>query len=371
MIKKTLLLIAFIVFQQTIISQTKETCDNPIADPFLELNSIAAKCAAGDAEKPKARNLSKKTSSIAVSTRTRRRVVRNRDVATGVSTNTGMSHQIASIKEKASLIGSLDLSNEEVLENVPFNLVEQVPLFKPCQKSAISEQEECFTKEIRKHVRKNFNYPSEAYESNIQGRVFIQFVIDKTGKVDDLRIRGPYKGDLLEAEAERIIKKLPKLKPGKHNGREVKVKYGIPITFKIPGQKPSNIKVITPKSEINNSNIVNFTSVNQIPTFKVCALMNDTSIDCFNREIINHVQKNFTYPKTAIEDKIQGKVITTFIIDKTGNVTSVKTTAPKGCEVLEFSAKKIFEKLPTLTPAKHNGKAVNVKHTFPLDYVLN
>ncbi len=370
MIKKTLLLFSFIVFQQVIISQTKKTCDNPVADPFLELNSITAKCAAGETEKPKLRNIPKKTSSIAVSTRTRRRVVRNRDVATGVSTNTGMSHQIANIKEKASLVGSLDLSNEEVLENVPFNLVEQIPLFKPCQKSAISEQEECFTKEIRKHVRKNFNYPSKAYESNIQGRVFIQFVIDKTGKVDNLRIRGPYKGDLLEAEAERIIKKLPKFIPGKHNGRDVKVKYGIPITFKIPGQKPSNVKITTPKTEINNSNIVNFSSVNQIPTFKICAVMNDTSADCFNREIIKHVQKNFKYPKKAIKEGIQGTVTTTFVIDKTGNITDIKTTAPEGCEELEFSAKKIFERLPTLTPPKHRGKAVNVKHSFPLNFSL-
>lgn len=241
MIKKILLLIVFVAFQQAVMSQTNKTCETPIEDPLLELNSIS-KCSIEEeiSKKPGAKANSSKKQNIKVSTR--RRVVRKRTAVTGISTNTGATHKIANIKEKASLVGSLNLESEEFLENMPFNLVDEIPLFKKCENTPILEHEKCFKKEISNHIRKNFKYPEKAYSESIQGRVYAQFIIDKAGEVTELRIRGPYKGEILEKEVERIIKKLPNFKPGKQNGKAIKVKYGIPISFKIPGQKPSNVK---------------------------------------------------------------------------------------------------------------------------------
>ena len=65
----------------------------------------------------------------------------------------------------------------------------------------------------------------------IQGRVFVQFVIDKDGSIVGVRTRGPDKN--LEKEAQRIIGKLPKMTPGKQRGRPVRVPFSIPITFKL------------------------------------------------------------------------------------------------------------------------------------------
>lgn len=241
MIKRILLLIVIVVFQQSITAQSQETCDNSVVDPLLDFNSIE-KCSIDELKNETNSNASRKTrkTSIEVSSK-RSRVVRKRNTATTVS-NTSASHKIANLKQKASLVSSLDINSEEILENVPFSLVEEIPLFKGCEKSAIMEQDKCFKENISNHIRKNFRYPESAYNKSIQGRVYIQFVIDKFGFVNDLLVRGPYKGELLEKEATRIIKKLPKFKPGKHNGKEVKVKYGLPITFKIPGKKASNIK---------------------------------------------------------------------------------------------------------------------------------
>jgi len=369
MIKKILTLIAIVMVNQFLISQSKESCENPVEDPLLELNSISKCSVEENIEKSSKNSLAKNSKQVKLQVSTRRRVVRKRDAVTGIS-NSGTSHKIASIKERASLVGSLDLSNKETLENVPFNIVEEIPLFKECEKVPYSEQEKCFKEQISDHVRKNFNYPNEAYEESIQGRVYVQFVIDKSGAVTDLRLRGPYKGDLLEKEAERIVEKLPQFKPGKHNGRAVKVKYGIPINFRIPGKKPSNIKNSLPKAEINNSNLINFTSVEQIPTFKICALLNDTSADCFNREIIKHVSKNFKYPKEALKKRIEGSITVYFVVDKNGNVTNIKTTGPEGTDVLQYASKRLFEKLPAMVPGRQKGIPINVKHSFPLDFKL-
>ena len=65
----------------------------------------------------------------------------------------------------------------------------------------------------------------------IQGRVYVSFVISTNGNIINVRSRGPDKN--LEAEAERIIGKLPRMIPGKQRGRAVRVPFSIPITFRL------------------------------------------------------------------------------------------------------------------------------------------
>lgn len=125
-----------------------------------------------------------------------------------------------------------DLNMEEVEEDisVPFAIIEKVPVFPGCEDLATEqEKKECFNQKVQQHIKKNFNYPATALEMGISGRVFVQFEIDKSGKVANIRQRGPDK--LLETEAVRIINTLPKMKPGHQRGKPVKVGYSIPINF--------------------------------------------------------------------------------------------------------------------------------------------
>lgn len=362
----------FAVVQQTITSQQTKTCDSPAEEVALDLNSIA-KCSIETTKDETSDIGSRNSKRVSIQVSTRRRVVRKRDAVSGVTTES-KSHKMATIKQKASLIGSLDLSTEEVAEKLPFNLVEEIPLFKSCQKSAISEQQKCFKQEIFKHIKRNFEYPRSAYENSVQGRVFAQFVIDKTGAVTDLNIRGPYKGELLEAEAKKIIKRLPKFIPGKHNGKPVKVKYGIPITFKIPGRKPTNIRKATRKQGLNvtlKDEVISFSSVEQIPSFEVCRNVDLSLEDCFNVEITNHIGKHFIYPEEAYNNDIQGKVLVFYVIDKTGHIVNIETKSSNNSEVLENAARKLIEKLPVMKPGRHNGKPANVRHGFPINFVLS
>ena len=85
---------------------------------------------------------------------------------------------------------------------------------------------------LLKYIAKATKYPEIAKENGISGRVYVQFVIGKSGKVSDVKImrgRDPY----LDKEAVRVVKTLPKWKPGKQRGKAVKVSYVVPINFKL------------------------------------------------------------------------------------------------------------------------------------------
>ncbi len=126
-----------------------------------------------------------------------------------------------------------DVNVEEIEEDVevPFAAIENVPVYPGCEGKSKKEMKDCFQKKIQEHVMKNFQYPDTALELRIQGRVSVIFVIDSKGHTTNVRSRGPDK--ILETEAERIIKLLPKMIPGKQRGKSVKVSYAVPIFFKL------------------------------------------------------------------------------------------------------------------------------------------
>ena len=141
-----------------------------------------------------------------------------------------------------TVIESTETDEEEIIEiveveeveddiDVPFAVIEDVPIFPGCEKVKKSERRSCFQEKMNRHIRKNFRYPEIAQEMGIQGRVYVQFIIAKDGNITGVRMRGPDKN--LEKEAARIIGKLPRMTPGKQRGRPVRVPFSIPITFRL------------------------------------------------------------------------------------------------------------------------------------------
>ena len=109
---------------------------------------------------------------------------------------------------------------EEPEEQQIFQVVEEMPEFP-------GGMAECL-----KFISKNIKYPTIAQENGIQGRVNIQFVVNQDGSIVDpvvMRTVDPY----LDKEALRVIKMMPKWKPGKQRGKAVRVKYTVPVTFKL------------------------------------------------------------------------------------------------------------------------------------------
>ena len=101
-----------------------------------------------------------------------------------------------------------------------FKSVEQMPQF-PGGDAALME-----------YLDSHIQYPPEAAKNNIQGRVILQFVVDKTGKVGEVKVVRSVDKDL-DKEAVRLIKTLPKFIPGRQNGQAVAVWYTLPVTFKL------------------------------------------------------------------------------------------------------------------------------------------
>jgi len=132
-------------------------------------------------------------------------------------------------EEEIIEVDDVDVDEMEEDVDVPFAVIENVPVFPGCEKE--SNKRACFNKMMQKHISKNFRYPEIAQEMGVQGRVNIMFVIQKDGSIGNVRMRGPDKN--LEKEAARIIGKLPKMTPGMQRGRAVRVPFSIPITFKL------------------------------------------------------------------------------------------------------------------------------------------
>lgn len=125
---------------------------------------------------------------------------------------------------------------EEVVEDVPFFIIEEVPKFPGCT-GTNEELKKCMEEKIRSFVYENFNTDLSqeiGLESGVQ-RIFIAFVIDKNGKITQIESRAPHK--LLQAEAQRVVQMLPIMEPGKQRGKPVGVKYNLPITFQVLAQE--------------------------------------------------------------------------------------------------------------------------------------
>ncbi|HEX5743069.1 MAG TPA: energy transducer TonB [Flavobacteriaceae bacterium] len=122
--------------------------------------------------------------------------------------------------------------DEDVVEDVPFAIIEDVPVFPGCTGTK-EQKRECLSDNISQHVNKKFNadLAQELGLSPGKKRIFVMFKIDKNGDVVDIEARAPHVR--LEKEAIRVIESLPKMQPGKQRGRPVGVKYSLPITFNV------------------------------------------------------------------------------------------------------------------------------------------
>ncbi len=101
-----------------------------------------------------------------------------------------------------------------------FTVVEQNPEFPDGQAA------------LMKYLSNNIKYPALARENNIQGKVILQFVVDENGGISDIKAARGIGGGCDE-EAIRVVKSMPKWKPGKQRGRPVKVRFTLPVSFKL------------------------------------------------------------------------------------------------------------------------------------------
>lgn len=121
----------------------------------------------------------------------------------------------------------------EPVEDVPFILIEDAPIFKGCEGLTKTENKICFDKQMKKFIKRNFDVDLANQIGLRSGKykIYTQFLIDDKGNVVDIKIRAPHKR--LEKETNKLINKLPKFTPGKQRNRPVSVRYTLPIAFSV------------------------------------------------------------------------------------------------------------------------------------------
>ena len=238
----------------------------------------------------------------------------------------------------------------ETEDDQPFLIAETMPLF-PMQEGGNPGYGDLNT--FRAWVQKNIKYPAEAFRNGEQGRVVLSFVVEKDGSVSNIQIlQTP--GKAFSEETRRVVAASPKWKPGEQRGEKVRVRYTLPVDFRITATAQD-----TKTSENKGSGEEPFLVVDTPPQF------NGGDIGEFRR----WVQMNVKYPAEALGKNIYGKVQVTFVIEKDGSVGNAEIFKSPD-KSLADEVLRVIGKSPKWTPGKQRGEAVRVKFGMPVDFAV-
>ena len=125
-------------------------------------------------------------------------------------------------------------SNKKGEEKPTIYSVEQLPMFDACKGLPRSEQKDCFDSQLAKAISRNLVYPESDYEIGKQGTALVEFVIDEKGNITNVASadnkRATYE---MRMAAEKAVKKIPKIIPAKQGKNPVRIKYIIPVSFRL------------------------------------------------------------------------------------------------------------------------------------------
>lgn len=213
--------------------------------------------------------------------------------------------------------------------------------------------------ELMKFVAGNVKYPEEAKDKNIEGRVFVSFVIEKDGSVNEVKVlRGI--GGGCDEEAVRVISSLPKWKPGMHKGEPVRVSYQMPINFKLNDESKQPVdKSGESKVDMQPDKNGVYQIVEEMPRFPGG-----------EKALLDYVSKNIVYPEAAKDKEIQGRVFVGFVVEKDGSIGEVKLLRGISKECDE-EALRVIKSMPKWQPGKMKGEPVRVSYQIPIFFKLD
>jgi TonB family protein len=227
--------------------------------------------------------------------------------------------------------------------------------------------------DLGKYLSENIHYPDSAREKNIEGRVIIRFVVNEDGHISDCAIVKSVSGDC-DTEALRVIKNMPAWKPGRQNGKEVKVYYNQPISFKLEDPEPV-------KDTLNKKTIVTHTMSREEedmspditptppppPPAMIYTYVEQPPKAGF--DLVGYIRQNLQYPEGAKRANIEGRVIVKFVVNEDGSISDA--TAVRGIGAgCDEEAVRVVRNMPRWRPGTQNGKPVKVYFTQPINFRL-
>ncbi|MCD6066118.1 MAG: energy transducer TonB [Bacteroidetes bacterium] len=221
-------------------------------------------------------------------------------------------------------------------------------------------------------LQENMTFPQRAKENGIQGKVYIKYIVNPKGKIEDVSIMRSSGSVLLDSEAIRVISIMPDWKPGKQNGKEVPVYFNLPISFKAEtnisgtgGFYPS-YKYIPPDIIFCDlyGNVIRSTDgkFQKLPEFS-------GGLD----GLMEFVKASVQCDAQTIKNKKSSDVYIKFVIDASGEVSKPEVLISSGSDSLDMEAIRIAKTLPKWKPAIKEGQPVKTycKMTINLNGYLN
>lgn len=243
---------------------------------------------------------------------------------------------------------------EENMET--FDVVERMPVF-PGGQTALME-----------YIGKNLRYPAKAQQEKIQGRVIASFIVEKDGSISEPTIMRSVSPEL-DAEAIRLLSTMPKWTPGTQGGKEVRVRYTVPIHFRLDEPKAEEIK----NSKLDEVVVIGYApDDNTVTNVPENVLENAEEMPKYpggTNGLMLYLAKSIKYPIDAQKSKTQGRVVVQITIDKEGRVTNpkiVQSVSPS----LDAEAIRVVTGMPRWESGKNKGEAVAVQYTLPINFKL-
>lgn len=244
-------------------------------------------------------------------------------------------------------------------DNPIFEVVEHMPEFTGGGMPALME-----------YLSKNIKYPEAAMKKGIQGRGIVQFVVEKDGSITNVKILRGVDPEL-DKEAVRVVSAMPKWKPGTQRGEAVRVRFTVPVMFRLTEDKIP-VKYAPIENKINELVVVGYapegTTVPEEETiFEVVEQMPEYPGGM--PAMMEFISKNIKYPAAAQQAKIQGRVTIQFIVNTEGNIINPRVLRSAD-PLLDAEAIRLTTIMPKWKPGMQRGQAVNVKYTVPIMFRL-
>ncbi|MCR5013366.1 MAG: M56 family metallopeptidase [Bacteroidales bacterium] len=217
--------------------------------------------------------------------------------------------------------------------------------------------------QLAKYLSENIKYPDEAKEKGISGRVFISYVIEKDGSVSNIKVMRSV-SPLLDNEAVRVVKAMPKWKPGKQKGKAVRVNYILPVNFKLDDGDKS------PEDEVERA-LEKAKKPNKEGVYQIAETMPEYPGGMDGLRAF--LQENLSVPEKYkdMDTKADYRVFVQFVVAEDGSITNVELLKPEPSKQdLNDEAIRVVKGMPKWKPGTVDGKPVKVRYTLPVLFRL-
>ncbi len=207
-------------------------------------------------------------------------------------------------------------------------------------KSAIVDP--VFPGDLFKFLSENIQYPQTARAAKAEGKVFLEFMINEDGSLSEIKQLDPGKvhPDLV-AEAVRVVKMMPKWKPGVQEGKVVRTKYTLPISFKLDAKEISTLATVDVQPEFPGG----------------------------MQALYKFLGDQVKYPEAALKADIEGTVVISFVVETDGSLSSFEALKVPHQDLAD-EVIRVIKLSPKWNPAKKGDQAVKVKYTLPFKFKM-